>query len=133
MLQLHFHLSDAVLAYASANADADDVFSDAFKLLLDAFDAAAYADANDANADAKMPNVARHLAGAYVVLLLPPLLSMLILLRQLMRADACNYVMLKCVCICSRLCLSCACASVCDVCVCALVSACIFSAGAPAL
>ncbi len=35
-------------------------------LLLDASDAAA----NDANADAKMPNVARHLAGAYAVLLL---------------------------------------------------------------
>ena len=41
--------------------------------LLDAFDAIAYAVANDANADAKMPNVACHLAGAYyVVLLLPP-------------------------------------------------------------
>ena len=46
-------------------------------LLLDASDAAAYAAANDANADAKMPNVARHLAGAYVVLLLPTLLPMM--------------------------------------------------------
>ena len=35
-------------------------------LLLDAFDADAYAGADDANADAKMPNVARHLAGAHV-------------------------------------------------------------------
>ena len=33
-------------------------------LLLDAFDAAAYAVANDSNADAKMPNVACHLVGA---------------------------------------------------------------------
>ena len=53
-------------------------------LLLDAFDAVAYAAANDANADAKMPNVARHLDRAYVVLLLPPLLPMLMLLRQLL-------------------------------------------------
>ncbi len=40
-----------------------------------------FAAANDANADAKMPNVARHLASAYVVLMLPPLLPMLMLLR----------------------------------------------------
>ena len=53
-------------------------------LLLDASDAAAYAATNDANADANMPNDARHLAGAYVVLLLPPLLPMLMLLRQLL-------------------------------------------------
>ncbi len=53
-------------------------------LLRDASDAAAYAAANDANAYAKMPNVAPHLAGAYVVLLLPPLLPMLMLLRQLL-------------------------------------------------
>ena len=47
-------------------------------LLLDeASDAATYAIANDANADAKMPNVARHLGGAYSVLLLPPLLPIL--------------------------------------------------------
>ena len=46
-------------------------------LLLDASDVAAYADANDANSDAKMPNVARHLAGAYAVLLLPTLLAMM--------------------------------------------------------
>ena len=75
-------------------------------LLLDASDVAAYAAANDANADAKMPNVARHLAGAYVVLLLPPLLSMMILLRQLLRADANDDVILKRVCIYVRLCLS---------------------------
>ncbi len=75
-------------------------------LLLDASDAAAYAAANDASADAKMPNAARHLAGAYAVLLLPPLLSMLMLLRQLLRADANNDVMLKRMCICVRLCLS---------------------------
>ncbi len=47
------------------------------KLLLDAYDAVAYAASNDANADAKIPNVARHLAGAYVVLLLPTLLPMM--------------------------------------------------------
>ena len=75
-------------------------------LLLDAFDAAAYAAANDANADAKMPNAARHFAGGYDVMLLPPLLPMLMLLRQLMRADSCDYVMLKCVYICARLRLS---------------------------
>ena len=46
-------------------------------LLLDASDATAYAAANDANADAKIPNTARHLAGAYVVLLLPTLLPMM--------------------------------------------------------
>ncbi len=46
-------------------------------LPLDAFDAATYAAANDANADAKMPNVARHLVGAYVVLLLPTLVPMM--------------------------------------------------------
>jgi hypothetical protein len=66
----------------------------------------AYAAANDANADAKMPNVPRHFVGAYVVLMLPPLLSMLMLIRQLMRADSCDYVMLECVCICASLCLS---------------------------
>jgi len=71
-------------------------------LLLDAFDAAA----NDANADAKMLNVACHFVGAYDVLLLPPILHMLMLLRQLMRADSCDCVMLKCVCIYVRLCLS---------------------------
>ncbi len=43
-----------------------------------------FAAANDAGADAKMPNVARHLAGAYDVMLLPPLLPMLMLLRQLL-------------------------------------------------
>jgi hypothetical protein len=38
-------------------------------------------DANDANADAKMPNVACHLVGAYVVVLMPTSMP---LLRQLM-------------------------------------------------
>ena len=70
------------------------------------FDAAAYAAADNANADAKMPNVARHLAGAYDVLLLPPLLPMMMLLRQLLRADANDDVILKRVCIYVRLCLS---------------------------
>ena len=50
-------------------------------LLLNAFDVVAYAAADDANADAKMPNDARHLASAYVVVLMPTLLQ---LLRQLM-------------------------------------------------
>ena len=53
------------------------------RLLLDASNAAAYAAANDANVDAKMPNAARHLAGAYAMLLLPSLLPMIMLLRQL--------------------------------------------------
>ena len=53
-------------------------------LLLDASDAVAYAAANDANADAKMPNVACHLVGAYDVLTLPPLMPMLMLLRKLL-------------------------------------------------
>ncbi len=44
--------------------------------LLDAYDDVAYAAANDANADAKMPNAARHIASAYDVLLLPTLLPM---------------------------------------------------------
>ncbi len=51
-------------------------------LLLDASDAVAYAAAYDVNADAKMPNAARHLPRAYVVLLLPPLLPMMMILRQ---------------------------------------------------
>ncbi len=50
----------------------------------------------DASADAKLTNVARHLAnGTYDVLLLPPFLPMLMLLRQLVRDDACDDVMLK--------------------------------------
>jgi hypothetical protein len=53
-------------------------------LLLDASDAAAYAATNDTNADAKMPNAARHLDGAYDVLLLLPLLPIQMLLRQLL-------------------------------------------------
>ncbi len=40
--------------------------------LPDAFDVAAYAAADDANAETEMPNVARCLAGANAVLLLPP-------------------------------------------------------------
>ena len=45
-------------------------------LLLDVSDVVAYVVANDDKADAKMPNVARHLAGAYDVLMLPTLLPM---------------------------------------------------------
>ena len=75
-------------------------------LLLDAFDVVAYTVANDANADAKIPNVACHLVGAFVVLLLPPLLPMLMMLRHMMRADSCDNMMFKCVCICVLLCLS---------------------------
>ncbi len=59
-----------------------------------------------ANTDAEMPNVACHLVGAYDVLLLSPLLPMLMLLRHLLRGDVCDDVMLKCVCICVRMCLS---------------------------
>ena len=64
----------------NANADVDDDCSDADALLY-AFDADAYAVADDDNADAKMPNDARHLAGAYDVVLMPTLMR---LLRQSM-------------------------------------------------
>ena len=63
--------------------------------LLDTSNVVAYASV--ANVDEKMPNVARHLAGAYDVLMLPPLLPMLMLLRQLLLANAYDDVMLKCV------------------------------------
>ncbi len=53
-------------------------------IVLDSSAADEYAAANDANAYAKMPNVDRHLAGAYAVLLLTPLLPMLMLFRQLL-------------------------------------------------
>ena len=52
-------------------------------LLLYAFDVAKYVAVDDANADAKMPIVARHLVGAYAVVLMPTWLR---LLRQLMLA-----------------------------------------------
>jgi hypothetical protein len=48
-------------------------------LLLDAFVAATYADTDHASADAKMPNLACHLANCYVVQLLLSLLPMLML------------------------------------------------------
>ena len=99
-------------------------------LLLNASDVVAYAIAYDANADAKIPNVTRHLASAYAVRLLPRVLPMSMLLSQLLRAYACDVVMLKCVCICVRLCLSTTRSSVCYACVCALERACIYSAGA---
>jgi len=56
----------------------------ALMLLLDASGVVAYAVVNDANADAKMPNVARHLVGAYVVLMLPPVLPMPMPLSQML-------------------------------------------------
>ncbi len=46
-------------------------------LLPNAFDAAAYAAADLQNADAKMRNDACHLAGCYVVRMLPTLLPLL--------------------------------------------------------
>ena len=53
-----------------------------FMLLLHAYDGVAYADGDDANADAKMSNnVARHLASAYTMVMMPTLLRVL---RQLM-------------------------------------------------
>ena len=54
--------------------------------LLDTSEVVAYNVADDANADAKMPNASCYLAGAYAVLMLPPLLPMLMLLRPLLRA-----------------------------------------------
>ena len=53
-----------------------------------------------------MPNIARHLDSAYVVLLLPPLLPMLMLLKHVLRAYAYDDVVLKYVRICVRFCLS---------------------------
>ena len=51
--------------------------------LLDAFDAAAYASADDANAKTKMPNDACCLSDANVVQLLPPWLVMLMMLMTM--------------------------------------------------
>ena len=56
----------------------------ALMLMLCFIDVVAYAAANDANADVKMSNVARHLASAYGVMLLPPLFPMLMLVRKLL-------------------------------------------------
>ena len=49
--------------------------------LPDAFDVAAYATANDANVETKMPNATRHLAGANVVLLM---LMLLVVMRVML-------------------------------------------------
>jgi hypothetical protein len=49
LLLRYFQLNDAGFAYANANANVGDACSDADMLLLDAFDALAYADASDAN------------------------------------------------------------------------------------
>ncbi len=55
-------------------------------LLLDAYEVVAYTVVDDANADARIPNVAHHRrARAYgVLMLLPPLLLMLMLLCPLL-------------------------------------------------
>ena len=55
----------AGVAAADANADVNDAFSDADALHV-AFDVVAYVADDDADANANMLNVARHLAGAYV-------------------------------------------------------------------
>ena len=66
-------------------------------LLLYAFKVVAYDVVADAIADPKMLNASRHLASAYVAVLLPLLLTMLMLLRPLIRADnRCYNVILKC-------------------------------------
>ncbi len=53
--------------------------------LPDAFDVVAYAAADDANAERKMPNATRHLAGANVVMLmLLPLVVMLVMLVMIL-------------------------------------------------
>ncbi len=54
----------AGVAAANANADDDDACFNA-DALPDAFDYVAYADVDDADANANMMNDARHLAGAY--------------------------------------------------------------------
>ncbi len=48
--------------------------------LPDAFDAAAYVAADDANAETKMPNATRHLAGANVVLMMLMLLVVMLVM-----------------------------------------------------
>jgi hypothetical protein len=53
--------------------------------LRDAFDAAAYAAADDASAESKMPNAPRHLVGANVVLMLLMMIAtMLIVVMMLL-------------------------------------------------
>ncbi len=52
-------------------------------VLPDAFEAAAYVVADDADAETKMLNVARHLAGANALLLLLLLLVMLLMLMMI--------------------------------------------------
>ena len=62
----------------NAYGDADVACSDA-DALPNALDAAAYAAADSANADAKMPNAACHLARTYVMVQLLALLPLLLL------------------------------------------------------
>ena len=102
-------------------------------LLLDAFDVIVYVTKDDANANAKMPKAARHPIGAYDISMMSPLLPMLMLLRRLLRANTCDVVMLKCVCIRVSLWLSTARMCVVFVHVPLLVRACICFAGATTL
>ncbi len=66
---IHFHLND-VCVVAIMIISMLMMFTLTQMLLFTSFEAVAYADVNDANADAKMPNVARRLAVAYDVLMM---------------------------------------------------------------
>ncbi len=52
--------------------------------LPDAFDVAAYAAADDANVESKMPNATRHLAGANVVLMLLMMIAMMLIVVMML-------------------------------------------------
>ena len=52
--------------------------------LPDAFDAAAYVVAADANAESKMPNATRHLAGANAVLMLLMMIAMMLIVVMML-------------------------------------------------
>ena len=75
MLMLHFHLNDVdfLLLMLKPMLMMLDM---TLLIFLDTSDVVAYAVADDANGDAQMPNIARHLAGVYAMLFMPPLLPM---------------------------------------------------------
>ena len=66
---IHLHLND-VCVVAIMLISMLMMFALTQMLLFTSFEAVAYADVNDANADAKMPNVVRRLAVAYDVLMM---------------------------------------------------------------
>jgi len=66
---IHFHLND-VCVVAIMIISMLMMFALTQMLLFTSFEAVAYADVNDANADAKMLNVVRRLDVAYAVLMM---------------------------------------------------------------